>query len=658
MKKALYFLIPLLLKSSISLFAQGQKGLDILTPYSTRNFTRSISMPNAYTLAIGEPRYDISNGTVYKQDAGLVKIFTWDGLYWNQKGQDINGKDANDLLGRSVSMSDGNTIAIGAIEQNGSGINPGYARIYRWNGVSWIQKGADINGKNANDKSGYSISMPDSNTVAIGAIGAIGGYGTVRIYKWNGISWIQKGIDIVRNLSFSLGWSVSMPDTNTVAIGALYGNVNNPGFVSIFKWNGNAWIQKGLDLDGMVGGGNTGKPVSMSDSNTVAIGTPRNNGNGPDAGLVRIYKWNGNAWIQKGIDIEGDTANTQLGFSVSMADSNTFAVSSPYGLASSSQVGYVQIYKWNGSTWNQKGINIEGEVIGGSFGTDVSMPDTNVVGIGTRTFIPGMGKITQVFTFCNTLTTSTISPTVCNPYSSPSGNYLWAQSGTYKEVILNNAGCDSVITVNLTVNNTNDTISPIACFNYISPSAKYNWINSGTYNDTIPNSKNCDSIITINLTVKKVDTSVSVLSNSLAANAFSASYQWVDCTNNFTPIVGENNQFFRPTSTGNYAVIVGKNGCTDTSQCYNVIVVGLHENRFSAVRLYPNPTNGKVTIDLGSNNLGVNLKVNSIHGQLVEQIFNVNSKQIALDLSNYSKGIYFVTLQNKENLRVIKLVKS
>lgn len=95
---------------------------------------------------------------------------------------------------------------------------------------------------------------------------------------------------------------------------------------------------------------------------------------------------------------------------------------------------------------------------------------------------------------------STITPIVCNTYTSPSGK-IWTSSNTYLDTIPNASGCDSIITVKLTVNNStysNLTIS--ACDSYISPSGKI-WTNSNTYTDTITNTAGCDSIITINLTI-------------------------------------------------------------------------------------------------------------------------------------------------------------
>ena len=168
-----------------------------------------------------------------------------------QKGLDIDGEAAEEYSGRSVSMPDANTVAIGAIGNGVNGSFSGQVRVYSWNSMTlaWVQKGMGINGEAADDWSGYSISMPDANTVAIGAPyndgnGASSGH--VRIYNWNGSVWVQKGVDINGELfnDYS-GWSVSMPDANTVAIGAPYNAGNGcAGHVRIYIWNGSAWVQK------------------------------------------------------------------------------------------------------------------------------------------------------------------------------------------------------------------------------------------------------------------------------------------------------------------------------------------------------------------------------------------------------------------------------
>jgi hypothetical protein len=376
----------LFLLNSLSIHAQWvQVGPDIDGVAADDQFGYSVSMPDVNTIAIGSPNVDSSGN-----NSGQVRIFRRLGNNWIQKGADINGEGAGDRSGWSVSMPDSNTVAIGATMNFGTGAASGHVRIYRWNGSAWIQKGTDIDGEASLDQSGTSVSMPDSNTVAIGAPGndAIGSAsGHVRVYAWNGSTWLQKGIDIDGENSLDQsGWAVSMPDPNTLAIGAISndGSANGSGHVRVYSWNGSSWIQKGGDIDGETSLDGSGAAVSMPDPNTLAIGAPSNDGNGFAAGHVRVYSWNGNAWAQKGADIDGEAANDESGWSVSMADSNTLAIGAPANDGNGLNAGHVRVFSWNGSSWVQKANDIDGEATMDNSGFAVCMSDTNMLAIGAR----------------------------------------------------------------------------------------------------------------------------------------------------------------------------------------------------------------------------------------------------------------------------------
>jgi len=105
-------------------------------------------MPDKDTIAIGAPNNE-ENGA----DAGHVRIYRWNGQSWNLKSQDLEGEYARDLSGHSVSMPDSNTIAVGAIYNDGNGSGSGHVRIYQWFNSTgdWYPKGQDINGEAAGD---------------------------------------------------------------------------------------------------------------------------------------------------------------------------------------------------------------------------------------------------------------------------------------------------------------------------------------------------------------------------------------------------------------------------------------------------------------------------------------------------------------------------
>ncbi len=126
----------------------------------------------------------------------------------------------------------------------------------------------------------------------------------------------------------------------------------------------------------------------------------------------------------------------------------------------------------------------------------------------TLTNSTGCDSIIRINLTIHNNTTATISPSVCYTYTSPSGN-VWTTTGTRMDTIPNVAGCDSIITINLTIkHNSTSTISPSVCRTYTSPSGNV-WTTTGTRMDTIPNAAGCDSIMTINLTIKNTTSSFS-----------------------------------------------------------------------------------------------------------------------------------------------------
>ena len=121
--------------------------------------------------------------------------------------------------------------------------------------------------------------------------------------------------------------------------------------------------QIGSDIDGEAANDNSGRSVSLdSDGDRVAIGADLNDGTGTDAGHVRIYSWDGSSWNQLGLDIDGEAAGDAFGFSVSMDfDGDRVAIGAHLNDGSYSDAGHVRIYSWDGSSWNQLGSDIDGE---------------------------------------------------------------------------------------------------------------------------------------------------------------------------------------------------------------------------------------------------------------------------------------------------------
>ena len=168
----------------------------------------------------------------------------------------------------------------------------------------------------------------------------------------------------------------------------------------------------------------------------------------------------------------------------------------------------------------------------------------------------------------------------------------------------------------------------------------------------------CDSIIIINLTVNSVDTSVTVNQLTLTANETGALYQWLDCNNNYSILAGYNNPTFTVSTNGNYAVEIKKNGCTDTSLCYNISTVGLFQKHdLKNLKVSPNPTKGLVNIDLGIRYKNIHIVVFDVFGKVVENKTFTNTTAFGFEL-NCASGFYNLEISiDNSPPNYLKLIK-
>jgi len=182
---------------------------------------------------------------------------------------------------------------------------------------------------------------------------------------------------------------------------------------------------------------------------------------------------------------------------------------------------------------------------------------------------------------------------------------------------------------------------------------------SGTYTEIFQTVHGCDSTVTLNLTVNSVDVSVTQIDEStLKANAENAAYQWVDCNNDYAPIEGETNQSFTATQNGSYAVVVSQNNCTDMSDCYDITLAEILENTFdNNITVYPNPTDGILIVNLGETVSEFAISITDVSGKLLKQSTYKNTQKFELNL-DVKPGFYLLTIQSKNKKAIIRLIKN
>lgn len=244
-------------------------------------------------------------------------------------------------------------------------------------------------------------------------------------------------------------------------------------------------------------------------------------------------------------------------------------------------------------------------------------------------------------------------------------SYTWIDNVTYTSsnnsatYLLSNAiGCDSIVTLDLTIH------PVVEGTDVISACGSYTWIDGNTYtssNNTAThtlvggNANGCDSIVTLNLTINTVDVSVTDNSPTLiATNASATSYQWINCAT-FTEIIGETNATYEASIIGNYAVIITENGCSDTSNCIIVNNVSLDNLKGEElIKISPNPTSGEITLYF-PNQEPTTIEIYNSLGSLVNELTTSN-KENKLIIQGES-GVYLLKITNKNYTEILRVVK-
>ena len=161
----------------------------------------------------------------------------------------------------------------------------------------------------------------------------------------------------------------------------------------------------------------------------------------------------------------------------------------------------------------------------------------------------------------------------------------------------------------------------------------------------------------LDLTINTVNVSVTqMISYSLQMRR--CKIPMVDCNNEYAMISGKTSRSFTATQNGSYAVEVTQNNCIDTSTCYAVTTVGIVENTFeNNINVYPNPTDGHVTIDMGKSLSEVTVSITDVSGKLLKQSTYKNTQMLELNL-NVQTGIYLITINSDNKRATIRLVKN
>ena len=216
-------------------------------------------------------------------------------------------------------------------------------------------------------------------------------------YTWNGQTYTQSGVytgTTANCVTESLNLTITPSSTNTTTTAAC----------DTYAWNGTTYTSSGVYT------GTTANCVTQALNLTI---TPSST-NTTTVAACNNYVWNGQTYTQSGV-YTGTTANCvteSLNLTITPSSTNTTTAAA------------CDSYAWNGTTYSTSGVYT-----------------------GTTT-----NCVTQSLNLTiNTNTSSSISQTALDSYTWPVNNQTYTTTGAYTAVIPNAAGCDSTITLNLTM---------------------------------------------------------------------------------------------------------------------------------------------------------------------------------------------------------------
>ncbi|MBL7983168.1 MAG: T9SS type A sorting domain-containing protein [Flavobacteriales bacterium] len=343
---------------------------------------------DGYTVIVGA--IDNDGAAVGALPAGHARVYknTYNAQFnswsWNQVGADIDGTFQDEEAGYSVAVTtNGNTVAVGSPNRNKT-------RVYDRNGQNWVQRtanGFNIYSSEAPQRAGHAVSLSGN-----GHILAMGGPLARKVWIADispgpGMGMIT-GVPIQLPGTYA-GGSLDLDENgDNLVIGAYQANTNR-GEVYVYQRSGNTWTQRGQTLQGVNNYDEFGFDVSINNNgNTIAVGIKgwdsNPNNTTYEIGQTAIYDWDGSQWVQRGIAIQGANFFDQCGYAVSLSgDGNRIAVGYRASTLAFTGGGQVRVFDWNGSAWVQNGDPILGDGTNVFCGHSVGLSDDGVVlGVG------------------------------------------------------------------------------------------------------------------------------------------------------------------------------------------------------------------------------------------------------------------------------------
>jgi uncharacterized repeat protein (TIGR03803 family) len=385
-----------------------------------------------------------------------------------------------------------------------------------------------------------------------------------------------------------------------------------------------------------------------------------------------IYEWDPSLTLTTNKVSLSDTTGTYPVGDLALADSTFFGLTTGYG------GGIGSLFEWNPNTnaievkaqsggGNATPVFSEGKiyyVVGNIAPTLVAYdPLTDSVVYNYLPTFPGQPTPYAWFNFnCEDYSYMKLVEVIPNqnPFitTAPANQILCASQSGSVDFMMTDADND---TLSFQVQSSDSFLVPVSTISILSNGSNYtihysnagNTAGSSTISihaiDGYGGSADFSFLITV---LSSPSNTVTQNNTTLSAQQNGATYQWLDCTDNFTIVPGANAQQFTPTISGNYAAMITLGNCTDTSQCILVNVIGIEElNQDQDISFFPNPVDEEIRIE--SSVTPIQISIQTITG---EEIISESKKEI--NVSALASGIYFLLVRTNNGIWRSRFVKN
>jgi hypothetical protein len=339
------------------------------------------------TVVVGAPQDD-DKGT----DSGSAYVFVRTGATWTQQAK-LTAPDgaAGDYFGTAVAVDD-DTIVVGARHHDDKDTNSGSAYVFVRTGGTWTQQaklvpaGGD-DGDAAHDAFGTAVAV-DGDTIVVGAPqdddkGTDSG--SAYVFVRTGGTWTPQAklVPADGTAGDRFGYAVAV-DGDTLVVGAQWDDDKgtDSGSAYVFTRTGATWTQQAklLAADGAAYD-DFGTAVAI-DGDTVVVGAYKDDDKGADSGSAYVFTRTGGTWAQQSklVPADGEVYD-EFGYAVAI-NANTIVVGAHKDDDKRDASGSAYVFVRTGGTWTQQAkLTAADGAAGDRFGYAVAIDgDTVVVG--------------------------------------------------------------------------------------------------------------------------------------------------------------------------------------------------------------------------------------------------------------------------------------